>query len=82
MNEELVTVSSHPNMVEAELAKNLLALAGIEAFIHAPHANALYPGVLGEIMLQVGAADLQEAIGVLEDGSGLEEEEESVNGER
>ena len=75
MNEELVTVSTHANMVEAELAKSLLALAGIKAFIHAPHANALYPGVLGEIMLQVGAADLQEAKGVLEDGSGLEEEE-------
>jgi hypothetical protein len=82
MNEELKTVSTHPNMVEAELAKSILALAGIEAFIHAPHANALYPGVLGEIMLQVRAADLQEAIGILEDGSGLEEEEESVNSEQ
>jgi len=74
MSEELVTVSTHPNMVEAELAKSLLELAGIEAYIHAPHANSLYPGVLGEIMLQVGAADLEQAKGVLEDGSGLEEE--------
>ncbi len=82
MEEELKTVSTHPNMVEAELAKSILELARIEAFIHAPHANALYPGVLGEIMLQVGAADLQEAKRVLEEGPDLEEEEESVNSER
>ena len=73
MKEDLKTVSTHATMIEAELAKSILELAGIDAYIHAPHANALYPGVLGEIMLQVGAADLQQAIGVLEDGSGLEE---------
>ncbi len=75
MGEELKTVSTHANMVEAELAKSILELARIEAYIHAPHANALYPGVLGEIMLQVKASDLQEAKRVLEEGPDLEEEE-------
>ena len=79
MNEELKTVSTHATMVEAELAKSLLALVGIEAYIHAPHANALYPGVLGEIMLQVKASDLQEAKRVLTEGPDLEEEENDVN---
>ena len=73
MTEELVTVSRHPNMVEAELAKNILASAGIEAHIHAPHANALYPGVLGEIMLQVKASDIERAEHALEEGEVVEE---------
>ena len=74
MTEELETVSTHPNMVEAELAKNILEMEGIDAYIHAPHANSLYPGVLGEIMLQVKASDLKRALVVLEVGPDLEEE--------
>ena len=73
MTEELQTVSTHGNMVEAELAKSILELAGIEAFIHAPHSNALYPGVLGEIMLQVRGSDLQRALSFLEEGPEVEE---------
>jgi hypothetical protein len=76
MTEGLATVSTHINIVEAELAKSVLELDGIEAYIHAPHANALYPGVLGEIMLQVKASDLQRALTVLEEGPDLEEEED------
>ena len=75
MTEELETVSTHPNMVEAELAKNILEMDGIDAYIHAPHANSLYPGVLGEIILQVKASDLKRALVVLEVGPDLEEEE-------
>jgi len=73
MSDDLVTVSTHPTMVEAELAKNILESAGIEAFIHAPHANALYPGVLGEVMLQVKAGDLEKARDALEEGEIVEE---------
>jgi len=73
MKEELKTVSTHPTMVEAEMAKNLLESAGIEAYIHAPHANALYPGVLGEVMLQVKVSDLQGALQALEEGKIVEE---------
>jgi hypothetical protein len=73
MPDDLVTVSTHTTMVEAELAKGVLEAAGIEAFIHAPHANALYPGVLGEVMLQVKASDLEKAEEALEEGEVLEE---------
>jgi hypothetical protein len=73
MTEELVTVSTHPTMVEAELAKSILEMDGIEAHIHAPHANSLYPGVLGEVMLQVRASDLPRALTVLEEGPALDE---------
>ena len=74
MENDLVTVSTYPTMVEAELAKNILGAAGIEAFIHAPHANALYPGVLGEVMLQVREEDLKKAQQALEQGTLLDEE--------
>jgi hypothetical protein len=73
VSDDLVTVSTHTTMVEAELAKGILEAAGIEAFIHAPHANALYPGVLGEVMLQVKASDLEKAEEALEEGEVLEE---------
>jgi len=75
MTEELETVSTHATMVEAELVKNILEMDGIDAYIHAPHSNALYPGLLGDIKLQVKASDLQRALVVLEEGPELEEEE-------
>jgi len=73
MAQNLVTLSTHSTMVEAELAKSLLEGAGIEAYIHAPHANALYPGVLGEVMLQVRESDLEKARDVLEEGEVVQE---------
>lgn len=81
MSEGLKTVSTHPTMVEAEMARNLLESAGIEAYIHAPHANALYPGVLGEVMLQVKTGDLEKARNALKEGEVVEEEENEVNSE-
>ena len=54
--------------------RNILENAGIDAHIHAPHANALYPGVLGEIMLQVKAGDLEKAEHALEEGTLLKED--------
>ena len=68
MTDELVTVSTHPNMIEAEIARGIIEAAGIEAYIHAPHANALYPGVLGEVMVQVRKDDLENAEQALEKG--------------
>ena len=73
MTEELETVSTHPNIVEAELAKSMLESAGIEAYIHAPHSNALYPGLLGDIKLQVKASELLRALNALEEGEILED---------
>jgi hypothetical protein len=75
MTEELATVSTHTNMVEAELVKSILESSGIEAYIHAPHSTALYPGLLGEIKLQVKASELQKALNALEEGTIVEEEE-------
>ena len=74
MHDDLVTVSTHPTLVEAELAKTILEAAGIEAHIHAPHANALYPGVLGDVMLQVKGSDLEKAEHALEEGALVEED--------
>jgi len=73
MTEDLVTVSTHTNLIEAELAKSILESAGIDAFIHAPHSTALYPGLLGEIKLQVKASQLQSALDALEEGTIVEE---------
>lgn len=67
---DLVTVSTHANVLEAEMARSLLKSADIESFIQAPFANALYPGVLGEVRLQVREADLGRAREVLEGLSG------------
>ena len=65
MKDDLVTVDSFLNTVEAEMAKALLDAEGIEAFIHAPHAHDLYPGALGEVRLQVRERDLARAKEVL-----------------
>jgi hypothetical protein len=67
MTDDLKTVSTHRTVLEAELVKNLLVAEGIEAFIHAPHAHDLYPGVLGEVMLQVRDRDVEDALKVLKD---------------
>ncbi len=70
MDEEaLVTVSTHGSVLEAELAKSLLEGDGIYAFIHAPHSHDLYPGVLGEVMLQVRERDLKRAREILKSGT-------------
>lgn len=74
MPDALVTISVHITIVEAELARGVLDAAGIEAFIHAPHANALYPGALGEIKLQVNESDLEKALEALEEGTVVEED--------
>ena len=69
MRDELITVTTFLTILEAEMAKSVLDASGIESFIHAPHANALYPGVLGEVMLQVREVDLDIAKSLLDEGS-------------
>ena len=53
------------------MVRSVLADAGIEAFILNPNAHGLYPGVLGEVKLQVREEDLEEARQLLEDFSEL-----------
>ncbi len=66
MRDEFITVSTFQTVLEAELARSVLEAAGIESFIHAPHANALYPGILGEVKLQVREDDLDTAKDILD----------------
>ncbi len=73
MTDNLKTVSTHGTVLEAEMVKNLLESEGIEAFIHAPHSHDLYPGVLGDVMVQVRAGDVEDALKVLEIGRRKEE---------
>ncbi|TNF46516.1 hypothetical protein EP232_04455 [bacterium] len=66
MADEFITVSTYTTVLEAEMARSVLDSAGIESFIHAPHANWLYPGVLGEVKLQVRKEDLDTARDLLD----------------
>lgn len=65
-SDDLTTVATFSSVVEAEMARSVLEASGIESYIHAPHANALYPGVLGEVRLQVKKSDLETAGELLE----------------
>ncbi len=69
MSDQFKTVRSYLTVVEAEMARSVLDASGIESFIHAPHANALYPGVLGEVKLQVREGDLDTAQDLLDGDS-------------
>lgn len=72
----LITVSTHGSVLEAELAKSLLEGEGIDAFIHASFSHDLYPGVLGEVMLQVREEDLEQAREILDSGMVIDDGEE------
>ena len=65
MKENLVTVSTHGSIMDAELGKSLLESEGIEGFIRNLYANALYPGLLGQVELQVRKEDVKKALEVL-----------------
>jgi hypothetical protein len=73
---DFATLSTHANVIEAEMVRSILADAGIEAFVLNPNAHGLYPGVLGEVKLQVKEEDLEEARQLLEEFSELSEENE------
>ena len=44
--EELVVVAEYATAVEAEMAKNILACAGIRAWVENEYMATLYPGVI------------------------------------
>ena len=44
--DELVVVAEYNSAVEAEMAKNILACAGIHAQIENEYMTTLYPGVI------------------------------------
>ena len=71
MDEEVVTVASFTEPIEADMARLRLQSAGIEVFLSGEHARLLEPG-LGDLRLQVAAADEADARAVLVDaGVGL-----------
>jgi hypothetical protein len=57
---ELVTVSTFPSAVDAEIAKGVLDDAGIESMIRSDNAGGMYPA-LGGADLVVRAEDVEKA---------------------
>ena len=64
--EEVVTVASYSEPVEADMARLRLQSAGIEVFLAGENARILEPG-LAPLRLQVAAADAVDARAVLAD---------------
>ena len=58
--DELVVVAEYNTAVEAEMAKNILACAGICAQIENEYMTTLYPGVI-RARLVVDAGDYRQA---------------------
>ena len=58
--EELVVVAEYNTAIEAEMAKSILACAGIEAQIENEYMTTLYPGVI-RVRLVVADEDFQQA---------------------
>ncbi|TCK75460.1 DUF2007 domain-containing protein [Acidipila rosea] len=64
--EEVVTVASYTEPLEAEMAKLRLESAGINVFLAGENARIMEPG-LGPLRLQVAAADEVDARSILSD---------------
>jgi len=76
MYEEMVTVASFANPVEAEMAKNELEAAGIPAFLMGETSGTLFAGfsgLFGSIRLMVSEVNQERALAVID---GIDEEEE------
>jgi hypothetical protein len=64
--EEVVTIASFTEPLEADMARLRLQSAGIEVFLRGENARILEPG-LGDLSLQVAAHDEQDARAILAD---------------
>lgn len=64
--ENVVTVASFTEPLEAEMAKLRLESAGIEVFLSGENARIMEPG-LGPLQLQVSAEDEEDARAILAD---------------
>ena len=64
--EEVVTVASFSEPLEAEMARGRLESAGIEVFLAGENARIMEPG-LGPLRLQVAAKDEADALALLAD---------------
>jgi hypothetical protein len=63
-SDELVTVSTFPSAVDAEIAKGALDDAGIESMIRSDNAGGMYPPLDGAELV-VRAEDVEKAAEVL-----------------
>ncbi len=73
-NDELVTIATFPEPMEANMARSALESAGIEVFMRGEVANSMIP-VAFESQLQVKPADEAEARKLLD---GLDDAPESM----
>ena len=64
--EEIVTVASFTEPLEAEMARSRLESAGVEVFLSGENARIMEPG-LGPLRLQVAAKDAEDARALLAD---------------
>ncbi len=64
--EEVVTVASFSEPLEAEMARGRLESAGIEVFLAGENARIMEPG-LGPLRLQVAGKDEADARAILDD---------------
>lgn len=64
--EDVVTVASFIEPIEAEMARLRLESAGIETFLSGENARIMEPG-LGPLQLQVKATDQADALVILAD---------------
>ena len=65
--EEMVTIERFTDMLQAELAKGRLDSAGIRSFLAGEKAGLLYGNGLDGVLLQVSAADEEDARAILND---------------
>jgi hypothetical protein len=79
MSDEMVTLATFSNPIEAELAKGRLQDAGIPAFLYGDIGGSMFAGMsnlFGEIRLMVSATHAEEALRVLTDEEDEEEDED------
>ncbi len=65
--DEMVTVERFRDMLQAEMAKGRLDSAGIRSFLAGENAGFLYGNGLDGVLLQVSAADEEDARAILND---------------
>jgi hypothetical protein len=72
--EQMVTIERFRDMVQAEMAKGRLDSAGIRSFLAGENAGLLYGNGLDGVLLQVSAAEEQDARAILDDPGTTDED--------
>jgi hypothetical protein len=77
--EQMVTVERFRDMLQAEMAKGRLDSAGIRCFLVGENAGLLYGNGLDGVLLQVSAAEEEDARAILNDPGPADDEVTSVS---